>query len=201
MSIHTLRPVFWLAVMPITLTPPYWLSNHITWFPAHPVPRLALDELIPFMPSLAWLYLGLFPFMWIAVLTQTNTRHAQRYMLGATACAWGVSLLFILFPTSYPRPHSSHDSALYAMIVAMDTDRNACPSLHGTYAAYSAAWLISSTRHWALHVCVIISAIAILAATIAVRQHGSLDLIAGIIIGLAAFYWAWPQKPAGIDNQ
>ena len=182
----------WLLIMPLLLTPPYALSNHLHLLPAHEVPCLAIDEMVPFLPGASWVYLGLFPFMWAAVLVQRDAVMARRVVLSAAACAWSASVLFVLLPTAYPRPPQA--AGLHALITLVDTPRNACPSLHGAYSIHAAAWVAHAQPTWRWAACLIAS--AILLATIAVRQHGSLDLAAGGLLGLVAYKFARPARSA-----
>lgn len=179
------RHVRWLLLMPVLLVPPYSFSNHFHWLPAREIPRLAIDDAIPFQPELAGLYMALFPLMWLAVLVQRDAAAARRLVLAMTACAWMVSAFFVLVPTTFARPEYS-GGGLYASIIAWDTPRNAFPSLHGTYAGMSALW-IAQARGWTMGVLAAGLAIAILYATIAVRQHGIIDLTVGALIGGLAF--------------
>jgi membrane-associated phospholipid phosphatase len=184
--------MFWLLVMPLMLTPPYAISNRLEWFPAYEVPRVPIDEWVPFMPELALLYLGLFPLMWIAVLVQPDVSSAKRMVLSAAGCAWVVSVIFVFYPTTFARPPGD-PRGFYALVVGLDTPRNACPSLHGTYAALSAAW-IAQARGWSWGIAATVIAFAVLVATVAVRQHGSIDLALGAAIGLVAFVVARPRS-------
>lgn len=190
--------MFWLLMMPVLLTPPYAFSNRVEWFPAHEVPRLPIDDWVPFMPELALLYLGLFPLMWLAVVVQPDVSGAKRMVLGAASCAWLVSLIFLFYPTTFARP-AIEPRGFYALVVGLDTPRNACPSLHGTYAALSAAW-IARARGWRWGLGAALAAIAILVATVAVRQHGVIDLGLGAAIGLLAFALTRPRHPTDITT-
>ena len=191
--------MFWLLVMPLLLTPPYTISNRLEWFPAHEVPRLAIDDWVPFVPELALLYLGLFPLMWLAVLAQRDASAAKRMVLGAASCAWLVSLIFVFYPTTFARPDIA-PRGFYALVVGLDTPRNACPSLHGTYAALSAAW-IAHARGWRWGLAAGTVAFAVLVATVAVRQHGVIDLALGSAIGLLAFALTRPRTPSPRQEQ
>jgi membrane-associated phospholipid phosphatase len=185
--------VRWLVLMPVLLTPPYALSNRVEWFPAREVPRMPIDDWVPFMPELALLYLGLFPLMWLAVVVQPDVAAARRLVLGAASCAWLVSLIFLFYPTTFARP-AVEPRGFYALVVGLDTPRNACPSLHGTYATLCAAW-IAHARGWRWGIAAGLAAFAILVATVAVRQHGVIDLGLGAAIGLLAFALTRPRRP------
>ncbi len=158
-------------------------------FEPHEVPRLAFDNAIAFMPELSALYLSLFPFMWLSVLNQPTASEARKLIFGGTVCACMVSLIFLIYPTTFPRPDIVA-SGIYALIVSSDTPYNACPSLHGSYAVYSAAWLVRVTNTIFYKILLILIAIAIFYATIAVRQHGIIDLTLGGLVGYASFLWA-----------
>ena len=179
----------WLALMPVLLTPPYALTNRLHLFESHEVPRLAFDNAIAFMPELSGLYLSLFPFMWLSVLSQPTASEARKFILGGTACSCLASLIFLVYPTTFPRPNIDA-SGVYAWIVTSDTPYNACPSLHGSYAVYSAAWLAGATTYVFYKLFVMLVAMAIFYATIAVRQHGIIDLTLGGLLGYVTFLWA-----------
>ena len=185
----------WLLAMPLLLTPPYAITNHLELRRAVEVPRLAIDGWVPFLPEASLVYLGLFPLMWLAVVVQPDAAAARRVVLGAACCAWGAALVFLLAPTTFARPAGAA-SGVYALVTALDTPRNACPSLHGTYAIYSAAWIATGARRPWLGWLAAASALAILLATIAVRQHGTIDLALGGLLGIAAFAWWRRSAPA-----
>ncbi len=172
--------------MPALLSPPYLLTNHLALLPPRAVPRLAIDDAVPFVPGAALLYLALFPLMWWAVLAQPDARQARRLVLSAACCAWAVSAFFLLVPTSYPRPAGPIVATAYAWVVAIDTPRNAFPSLHGTYAVLSAAWIARARGMMPWGALAWVAAAAILAATMMVKQHGVIDLAAGATIGALA---------------
>ena len=180
----------WLWCMPVLLTPPYVVSNHLTWLPAWTVPVLAPDRLVPFTPWAAWVYLGLFPLMWAAVLVQPTASDARRVVFSAAACAWTASAVFVFLPTQFPRPLTVN--GLHGLITIVDTPRNACPSLHGTYCVHAAAWISRAQPRWRLVAWS--GVVAILLATIAVRQHGCLDLAAGGLLGALAYRLGCPKE-------
>jgi membrane-associated phospholipid phosphatase len=179
------RNARWLIGMVVLMSPPYAISNRITGFDATEVPRFAFDDAIPFMPELAGLYLMLFPLMWVSVLVQRDPAHARRLVLAGTGCACVASLIFVFAPTSFARPDIAA-TGVYAWVITADTVRNACPSLHGAYAVYSALW-IAFARGWRWGLAAALLGVAILFATIAVRQHGLIDLVLGGLLGGATY--------------
>lgn len=71
----------WLAVSPVLLFTPYWVTNHWHLRPAQPVGLTDMDRLIPFMPGMTAVYLLLFPLIWVAMWVQPDRRALHRWML------------------------------------------------------------------------------------------------------------------------
>jgi hypothetical protein len=176
----------WLLLMPLLLTPPYVLSNRIHYFTPHEITSSALDNAIPFTPELTWLYFVLFPLMWWAVMRQRTVVDAKRFVYGGAAIAWIVSIIFWVYPTTFHRSNIDYDG-LYSWLMLIDTHYNACPSLHGTFAVYSGAWIVYATKKISSLILSFIVVAMIFYATIAIRQHGIVDLVLGGIIGFIAF--------------
>lgn len=118
----------WLLLLPILLTPPYVITNRIRLFDPVEVPKLAFDLSIPFMPEFSWLYLGLFPFMWWALMQQNNLLDTKRYVIGGSIIAWTVSIIFLFFPTTFVRPIIEPEG-LYSLILLSSCKRH---TLHHT---------------------------------------------------------------------
>jgi len=90
-------------------------------------------------------------------------------------------LFFILWPTQIPALISGPEvtNPLLQMVRTVDTNFNACPSLHASLATYCAlccARLLKSRKQQA---GVWLWAFLILAATLLAKRHVVLDLIAG----------------------
>jgi hypothetical protein len=184
-----LAKVKWLLLMPLLLSPPYVLTNRVHIFKAHEVPRVFIDTIIPFMPELSWLYLALFPFMWWAVLRQRSVLDAKRFVLGGAAISWLVSIVFLIYPTTFSR-EDVDCGGIYSWVASIDTHYNACPSLHGAYAVYAGIWIMHAVNKLSSQLLALLMIVLIFYATIAVRQHGIIDLCFGGIVGLTAFFYA-----------
>ena len=184
----------WLLLMPLVLTPPYLVSNHLTWQPASAIPMTDVDRWVPVGPQWTLAYLMLFPLMWAAVLSQARSGGSRQVVLSFTAAALTASLVFVLWPTSYARPGWTADG-LYGWVVWLDTERNACPSLHGAFSVLGAWWLGRSGLGRSVAVVGWAMAGLILVATIGVRQHGVIDLGGGMLLGVvvaAIWHRIWP---------
>lgn len=154
------------------------------------MPRLAVDAWIPFSTaafpvySVLWVYVSLppafigslRPLLWFGV-----------WISGMCLFCLGI---FWLFPTAVPA--AGIDWSAYPaldLIKRVDTSGNACPSLHVASSVFAALWLERIARSVAAPVALrwgnALLCMAILWSTIATRQHVALDVLAGIVVGLA----------------
>ena len=103
--------------------------------------------------------------------------------------------VFLFFPVAAP-PRLDHTGNHPSMIIisAYDGSFNCFPSLHAAFLFYMAAlgWRLFGTvvRPIEVGLCVIWGT-GILYATIAIRQHYVLDLVAGAAVGCLSYWLAW----------
>lgn len=164
--------------------------------PVNPVttmPLTALDQAIPFQPSMLAVYLSLWFYVGIPAGLASGVRQALVYGAWAAAlCLCGLAI-FYLWPTAVPPTVidlARHPS--FAMLQGLDAAGNACPSLHVATALFAAAWVdriwrdvqAPTTLRWLNALWFV----AIAYSTVAVRQHVVLDVVGGCALG-AAFAW------------
>lgn len=168
----------------------YFLLLRHPLFPVTVMPLTGLDRLIGFEPwgivpyASLWLYVSLVP----ALL---YTRRELLPYLGAAAILSVIGFaIFLFWPTAVPRPDV--DWARYpsvAFLKSVDASGNACPSLHVAFAVLSCLWLervLGKVRAplWVRGLnagwCVLIAY-----STLAIKQHVSLDVLAGAGLGWA----------------
>ena len=165
--------------------------------PATEMPLSALDHWIPFTPAALGAYVSLWLYTGIPAGLMPSLRQLIIYGLWMGAmCAAGL-LLFYAFPTAVPAQALPVDVALhpgFALLQGVDSAGNACPSLHVATAMFSALWIeriLSQLRTpVALRVLNWLWLGLIVYATMAIKQHVLLDVIAGM--ALAALF-AWPS--------
>jgi membrane-associated phospholipid phosphatase len=126
----------------------------------------------------------------LPVALQPDFRRLARYgwHIGVL-CAAGL-VMFVLWPTSTSiTPDRSQAGGAFELLQGLDTNGNACPSLHVAAAVFSGlwlhallcrvgapAWLRAGNGLWCL---------AIVYSTLATRQHQLIDVIAGAALGVA----------------
>jgi membrane-associated phospholipid phosphatase len=165
----------------------FWLLRH----PINPittVPLTAVDRLVGFRPEALPLYLSLWVYVSLAPALLIDRRELASYGL-----AWvGLSVIglgiFLVWPTTLPPFEAdwSRQSSV-AFLKSVDATGNACPSLHVAFAVFSAVWLHRLLRHMGagrlLRAVNWLWCLGILYSTIAIRQHVSLDVLAGAVLG------------------
>lgn len=157
-------------------------------FPTVVMPRIALDEWIPFTPLALPAYVSLWVYASLAPALLVKFRTLKLFGLWMGGLCLTSLGIFWLFPTVIPP--AGIDWSLYpqmAIIKDADAGGNACPSLHVAAAEFSALWMdrVFSTigAPLALRALSGLMCLAILWSTVATRQHVVLDVLAGTVIG------------------
>lgn len=178
---HVLRnPAYEVTVMPLT-----WLDRRIDFEPLGLIPYLSL-----------WCYLGIPPSL------LKGFRELAAYGAWAAAlCVSGLAV-FHFWPTAIPAPQI--DTLRYPgfeVLQGLDAAGNACPSLHVATATFSALWLDRLLRE--IGAGSKLRAIngawffAIAWSTLAIKQHVALDVLGGLLLGLAFALPSLRLRPAG----
>ena len=171
----------------------FWGYFNVLQHPKGPVtvmPLTVVDSWIPVTPAAFGIYASLWFYVSLPPAFLADMRQLLVYACGIAALCLSGLAIFWLWPTAVPL--SDVDWAGHAgiaMIKGIDLAGNACPSLHVATAVFSAVWLayffkaigapkIFATSSWLL--CA-----AIVWSTMAIRQHVFLDVLAGLVLGLA----------------
>lgn len=155
----------------------------------HVLPELVPDRWIGFHPEAVWVYLSFFLMQasGFALVPEGARRALVRAFMGCAAVAF---VVFLLWPTTLVQPVLSEARAIgpdgwgLTLVRWFDTPANCLPSLHAALAAVSAIalslrrqrWVTLGAWAWALAICW---------SAIAVRQHLSVDIVAGWGLGCA----------------
>lgn len=168
----------------------FWLLNHAR-YPVTTVPRIFVDRMIAFQPWALPLYISLWFYVPLAPSLLASTRDLRSYVLAAAALSVVGFGIFILWPTTVPKPEIGASLApSLSYLKTVDASGNAFPSLHVAFAVFTALWLgrllrdlgagpVARALNWAW-------CLGIVYSTLAIRQHVALDAIAGALLGWAA---------------
>jgi len=163
------------------------------------VPELPWDALLPFSPWWIFPYVSLWVYVSLYPGLLGDPRALWRYSVAAVGLAAAGLIIFYLWPTRIappdlgPNPHAG-----IAFLKRVDAAGNVCPSLHVAFAVFTSCalqHLLRVRRAPALLRWANLSwATAIVLSTLGTKQHVIIDVIAGLILGLA---FAWLHRPPG----
>lgn len=159
-------------------------------FPPKVMPLTSLDSWIPFSPAAFAIYASLWIYVSLPLACLPDLRTLLRYGFWISALCLFCLAIFWLWPTIIPPADidwAAHPKI--ALLRGLDLTGNACPSLHVASAIFSAVWLRRilsevgapgwlAALNW-------VQCAAIVWSTLAVRQHVVVDVVAGIVVGLA----------------
>ncbi len=151
------------------------------------LPETAIDRAIPYTDAAIWLYLSFFILIPDAYLAADAARVrwlARAMALSALMCG----MVFLLYPTTlaYPPVGDGHAWSTQALrlLQAADSAQNCLPSLHGALTLLC-VWALCDKRHLLRSALTVLLGVAICYAIIALRRHVSIDLAAGLLVGIA----------------
>lgn len=166
--------------------------------PVHRLPEEPLGNLLPFSPGWTLPYLSMFVLVGLAWFVQRDRASVRRLavtLLSAEAIAW---ICFALWPTEYPRPAGPHAYLPYRWLIAVDLPRNCTPCLHSTLTLI-AAWAIdreicAARGNGFTRIALWSWAIVVLVSIVLVRQHTSVDVGLGLLLGVAALAFTGTRR-------
>lgn len=167
---------------------------HLLKNPVYPItvmPLLWLDRLIAFQPLALPVYLSLWVYVSLPPALLATRRELYRYGLAmACTCLSGLTI-FYFWPTAAPVTNIDWSQYVYVdLLKNLDASGNACPSLHVATAVFSGIWLHGLLRSFGAPLWIRLInwswCIAILYSTLAIRQHVTVDVLAGVLLGVLA---------------
>ena len=151
------------------------------------LPETALDRAIPYTDAAIWLYLSFFvliPYAYLAADAARVRWLARAMALSALMCG----VIFLLYPTTLAYPPVGEGGAwstqALRLLQAADSAQNCLPSLHGALTLLC-VWALCDRRHRLRSALAVVLGVAICYAIIALRRHVSIDLAAGLAVGVA----------------
>ncbi|GHB93815.1 hypothetical protein GCM10007047_06700 [Cerasicoccus arenae] len=168
------------------------------------MPVFAPDRWAPLLPWTVWVYFSLWVYICLPSTLIESKGLLKQYFRGAFWMAAIGIAIFIVFPTSTPQwtaDWAGYPGTLTFMKDA-ELSRNACPSLHVSFALFTALWLdwllrrIRATAPWRWGNA--LWAAAIIVTTLTTKQHVFIDVVFGVLLGGAIFavnmYWVWRDQ-------
>ena len=162
-------------------------------FPTTVMPFTLLDQLIGFQPLAMPLYVSLWIYVSLPPALLATRRELYGYGVTMTGTCLAGLIVFYFWPTAAPA--ADIDWALYPgvdFLKSMDASGNACPSLHVATAIFSGVWLHHLLRRFGGPQWLLLFnwlwCIGIIYSTLATRQHVTVDVGGGLVLGGLASY-------------
>ena len=183
-------PVTIPMVLLVSLVPFYLVIAGRARGGAVHAPELALDRLLPLVPTSALVYGALYAFLIVLPVFVLQQEELIRRTVWAYITVWSVAYVcFLLYPTVAPRPDTvmGDGFAVWGLRFLYDADppRNCFPSIHVAHSFVSA--LACHRVHRTLGLVAMSCASLVALSTLLTKQHYVADVIAGIFIAVVAY--------------
>lgn len=178
----------------------YFVTLKSPVYPVTTIPATALDHWIEFRPESLVFYVSLWVYVALPPALLRHKRELTAYALVAGVLSLVGLGIFLFLPTTILRPEIDWTRyPSFTFLQEIDAAGNACPSLHVTFAVFSAFALDRVLREAGgkLRVRLVNAAwcVGILYSTLATKQHVAIDLLAGAALGVAgAAFHCWVRR-------
>jgi len=168
------------------------------WLSVEPaiIPEIWLDRQLTFSASAIWLYLSFFvliPYTYFSALP----KHLPLLRSAMQISAIISGLFFIFLPSSLVYPEITQQgfsASALRLLTAVDSANNCFPSLHASLTAICMICIVQE-RRLLRSVFVVILGVSILVSIIMLRRHLTIDVGAGVVLGIIAYALAgWSAR-------
>jgi membrane-associated phospholipid phosphatase len=168
-----------------------FLQRHLV-FPVTTLSPTWLDRMIPFAPGGVYLYQSIWLLTPIAPWLMSSKAELVQYTRGLISISLLAFVVFLVYPTACIRPETKPaTNYLYSLVIQVDRELNAFPSLHAAFAVFHAlcCFAVFSQIHWAtpLRWVIWIWTLGIILSTLLTKQHVVLDVVSGSLLGIVGY--------------
>lgn len=164
----------------------YFLTNRFHLYEPRYLPLYDFENQIPFLPWTSWIYITDYFYLFTVVYVFRN-RNLDNTFLGFGIFITIHALIFLFLPTAYPRsewtlePINILNSAMY-FVRSVDSPANCFPSAH-VGACFLGAFAVKKldAKYFPFFLT---WAILISLSTLTTKQHYSVDIIGGLLVGI-----------------
>ena len=179
----------------------YALATRAPYRPPLVIEPSALDGLIPFVPSAAWIYVTYALLLPALIVLGRHRQHFGDVLAIVMGCGLANAIVYNVVPTSIAQRTAAPDGSLLALVQRFDTELAAIPSGHVALPATIAlaAALVAlrrgskAFRFWLGTAALFgLWTAAIAASTLLTKQHVAVDVLAGLLFAAPmASFGAW----------
>lgn len=170
----------------IWIVAPYLLLQQFSLYEVIWLQPNALDHMVPIEPNGIYPYFLFYFFLLWAFLAAPIQRFIT-YLKAISLVVLISHLSFFFFPTGVSREVLAGVDmpSLYKWLISWENPRNCLPSLHASLTTLAICVLWEKGR--LVRVVTIVLGCLIFWSALAIRQHLTIDLIAGIVLGIIAW--------------
>jgi len=176
----------------------YLLINHVSaWRLAHDVEN-SWDRAISFVPVFILIYLTGYIFVFLPTLLVKDYVLFKRGALSVAIILTISFICFILYPVKVNRPELIGQSVwtpMFELLRSVDGPYNGLPSLHVSLAVISA---LICYAYRPRYVWLVVWALLIAASALFVKQHTVWDVVTGLLLGCAVYYFGVNRRRSNI---
>ncbi len=173
----------------------YYLTNHYLLFNAKMLPLTWVDEKTPFLHYSVLIYMSEYFYFALVYILLAGSENINRYLYAIFSLQALSCLIFLFFPTIYPRENFPIPNDLpqwlintWAWLRSQDAPTNCLPSLHVS-SAYLSALAFRTDPRKKLFWPFFIWATLIALSTLTTKQHYLADVVSGFILGILFHWW------------
>lgn len=149
------------------------------------LPLLAIDRAVPFLPWTFIIYTSDYVMIFFSICLIKSVEEFNSFSRMMFCVLFISGLVFIFYPTTYPRPIYPNDENPYIQLLmwlvgTADTPNNCFPSMHVGLTAVS-AWVMRKTGKF-LSPLFALWAFAIFVSTLTTKQHYFVDILGGLAV-------------------
>jgi membrane-associated phospholipid phosphatase len=190
----TRRNKYVLSILWLASGAAFYLStNHYYMYPPQFLPMTRIDQAVPFVPWTIWIYNSEFFLFFSAFFLSADLVNANKYLYSFLSAQILSTLVFIFWPTTYPREQfplpadiDSITRALFANLRGVDSPANCFPSMHVCGVYVSAFLFIDEQRKKLIPYFLWATAIAF--STLTTKQHYLADVVSGFLLACALWF-------------
>jgi fatty acid desaturase/membrane-associated phospholipid phosphatase len=162
----------------------YFGALHSSLYAALPMPMTFLDRMIPFVPSFVVFYLSFFLLILTPLFVIDDRQELRDAAFGFGLILVVSGIAFVFWPTAVVTPYRD---PLLDRLLALDAQRNACPSLHASLAIYCALCAWRKLESQFARAIFLLWTVLVVASALLIKQHAAIDIAVGAALGVTVF--------------
>ena len=178
---------------------PYFLVGNFPILPVHELALSPIDRAIGFHPAVwVWIYQSEYLLVNFVPWLAEERAELMRYARGFAILSVVSFAVFVIYPIRAPKPQVADAGGMYWLLQLYDVPLNSFPSLHAALVIYTVrfAHRIGLAGRKTMGLLLWTWAVLILYGTLATKEHYFIDIVAGVLLAVAADAWVWRSQAA-----